>query len=188
MHQCSHSIHLHPEPITGASSSQRAKCLWDERHTATPDTQAWLSKKLHPLLPQTFQLSGSGICFAQYDLQSNRRHSSEMVGLNDIEETEIDEHELDEHDDDAAPSIVRRAISKLQGASDWYAESVHPYIESVRQPIGYVLWCAVTFAVVAGLPTAKAVFSDPYTELSAILVEQELAEAERLAKRRPVRL
>lgn len=107
-----------------------------------------------------------------------------MVGLSDIEDNEMDFDDMVEEEHQAEPSSARKMVAKLQSAADWYSETVHPYIDVVKKPIGYVLWCAVTFAVIAGLPTAKAVFSDPYTELSSILLEAEMLEAERMANSR----
>ena len=105
-----------------------------------------------------------------------------MPGINDLDEDIFDDELTPETEDEAGPSVARKVIAKMQSASDWYAETVHPYILAAKQPVTYVMWCAATFAVIAGLPTAKAIFADPYTELSSVLVEQEILEAERKAQ------
>lgn len=111
-----------------------------------------------------------------------------MPSIADLDDDLFQDEETTPETEDASPSMAQRAIAKLQSYSDWYSEAVHPYFEAVQQPLGHLAWCAVTFAIIAGLPTAKAIFADPYTELSAVLLEQEMAEAERKAqtsRRRP---
>lgn len=105
-----------------------------------------------------------------------------MPGINDLDDEMFENGELAPETEDVEPSLVQKGIAKLQSASDWYSETVHPYIQAIKQPVGYIVWCAATFAVIAGLPTAKAIFADPYTELSSVILEQELLEAERKAQ------
>lgn len=85
---------------------------------------------------------------------------------------------MPEEDSSDAPSMAQEVVIKLQEASNWYSETIHPYVQSVKEPIGYIMWCLLTVGIIAGLPTAKAVFSDPYTELSMIL-QQEQEEKDR---------
>lgn len=111
-----------------------------------------------------------------------------MPSIADLDDDIFHDEETSPEEEDDSPSVAQRAIAKLQACSDWYSEAVHPYFQAVQQPLGHLAWCAVTFAIIAGLPTAKAIFADPYTELSAVLVEQEMAEAQRqeqLLRRRP---
>jgi len=109
-----------------------------------------------------------------------------MPKIGEVEDDNMEETEMQDEGKTEAPSIAQEVVIKLQEASAWYSETVHPYVKAVKEPIGYVMWCLLTVGIIAGLPTAKAVFSDPYTELSMILQEQEM-EKER-QKARPGRL
>jgi hypothetical protein len=84
----------------------------------------------------------------------------------------------DEHDEQ--PSTAQKLVGQLQAAVDWYGINVQPYVQAVKAPMGYLLWCVVTAGLIAGLPTAKAISSDPYTELSVLVQTEIEREQERI--------
>lgn len=116
----------------------------------------------------------------------SKRIPHSMPSIREEQDDFQEDAEMVEEDRNEVPSMAQEVVIKLQEAATWYSETIHPYVKSVKEPIGYVMWCLLTVGIIAGLPTAKAVFSDPYTELSMILQEQE-AEKER-QKSRPGRL
>lgn len=101
-----------------------------------------------------------------------------MPGITTLDDDAFDEQALLDEEQGSSPTMAQSLVSKLQDAATWYSVNIHPHVTKVREPLGYMIWCVATFGVIAGLPTAKAIFSDPYTELSMILQAQE---QERLA-------
>jgi hypothetical protein len=100
-----------------------------------------------------------------------------MPGIGAIEDDTFEDQDIQEEEENADPTMAQKLVEKLHDAAAWYNETIHPHVLKVKEPIGYLLWCAVTIGVIAGLPTAKAVFSDPYTELSVEIQEREMERA-----------
>ena len=93
-----------------------------------------------------------------------------------------------EDETEEQPTMAQKLVGQLQDVANWYGTNVHPYLQAVKAPVGYVLWCALTIGLIAGLPTAKAISSDPFTELSVqIQMEQELEQARAASAVRPQR-
>lgn len=98
------------------------------------------------------------------------------MSLHDLDDDNVDEGFDGEEETNEEPSAARKVVTQLQSAVDWYSATVHPYMQSVKGPVTYVMWCLLTTALIAGLPTVKAISSDPYTELGLIIQEQQEAQ------------
>lgn len=139
-------------------------------------------KSLYPVATSTEQVDHG--CQAHSCPWFDDYNPSKM-DLHDLEDEHVEEEFEGEEDPNKEPSPGRKVVNKLQAAVDWYGATVHPYVQSVKAPITYIMWCLLTTALIAGLPTVKAISSDPYTELGLIIQEQEAqqrAQPKRIAR------
>jgi len=118
---------------------------------------------------QNFVWPHSALCPCALHIQADKK----MPGITTLDDDAFDEQELIEEEQNSPPTFAQNMVLKLQDAAAWYSDNIHPHITKVREPLGYIIWCVATAGVIAGLPTAKAIFSDPYTELSMVLQAQE---------------